>query len=198
LACLFVLPGPMTDPAQLRRILIARRDLIAADERARKSDAIWKRLAEVPAFQQADQALFYISHQSEVDTSMMRRLARELGMLVGAPRSLPGSKAMQFHVLPQDEPLISGAYGILQPPEDLPRVDLSKSTVVLVPGVGFDRRGNRLGFGGGYYDRWLAAEGSGLPTVALAFDEQLLDQLEVQPHDVPVQFIVTDKETLQC
>jgi 5-formyltetrahydrofolate cyclo-ligase len=188
----------MSDAAALRRLLINRRDQLSADERARKSDAIWKRLAEVPAFQLADQAFFYITHGSEVETAMMRRLAREMGMTVCAPRSLPGTRAMHFHVLPEDELFVSGPYGILQPPDDLPLADLGKPSVVLVPGVGFDRRGNRLGFGGGYYDRWLAGEGNGLPTVALAFAEQMVETIPVQDHDIPVQVILTDDETVEC
>jgi 5-formyltetrahydrofolate cyclo-ligase len=188
----------MPDAATLRRLLINRRDQIPEDERARKSDAIWKRLAEVPDFQMAEQALFYISHMSEVDTTFMRRLAREMGLTVCAPRSFPGSRAMQFYALPEDEPLVSGPYGILQPPDDLPPADLSKPSVVLVPGVGFDRQGNRLGFGGGYYDRWLVGDGRGLATVALAFDEQVLDAIPVKLHDVPVKTLVTDKETVEC
>ena len=152
----------------------------------------------MPAFQLAEQALFYISHGSEVDTTMMRRLAREMGLLVCAPRSLPGTRAMHFHVLPADEPFVSGPYGILQPASDLPLADLGKPSVVIVPGVGFDRNGNRMGFGGGYYDRWLANHGRDLPTVALAFSEQILESIPVKDHDIPVQVIVTDQETLEC
>ncbi len=188
----------MTDAATLRPLLIHRRDMLATEDRARKSDEIWKRLAEVPAFQMAEQAYFYISHGSEVDTAMMRRLAREMGLTVCAPRSRPGDHHMQFHVLPEDEPFSSGPYGILQPAAELPLADLSKSGVVLVPGVGFDRHGNRLGFGGGYYDRWLAGDGKGLPTIALAYSEQILESIPVKLHDVPVQFIVTDKETIEA
>jgi 5-formyltetrahydrofolate cyclo-ligase len=195
---LFMSQDPMPDAATLRPILMNRRDQIPEDERARKSDEIWKRLAEVPEFQMAEQALFYISHRSEVDTTFMRRLAREMGLSVCAPRSSPGSRHMQFYVLPEDEPFVSGPYGILQPPDDLPKADLSKPSVVLVPGVGFDRHGNRLGFGGGYYDRWLVGDGKGLPTVALAFDEQVLDAIPVKLHDVPVHLLVTDKETVDC
>jgi 5-formyltetrahydrofolate cyclo-ligase len=188
----------MSDAATLRRLLINRRDMLSADERARKSDALWKRLAEVPAFQLAEQALFYISHGSEVDTTMMRRLAREMGMTVCAPRSLPGNRTMHFHVLPEDELFVSGPYGILQPPEELPLADLGKPSVVLVPGVGFDRQGNRLGFGGGYYDRWLAGEGKGIPTVALSFAEQMVESIPVQEHDIPMQVILTDAEMVEC
>jgi 5-formyltetrahydrofolate cyclo-ligase len=188
----------MSDAATLRKLLIHRRDMLAEPDRARKSDEIWKRLAEVQAFQMAEQALFYISHGSEVDTTFMRRLAREMGLTVCAPRSRPGDHHMQFHILPEDEPFSSGPYGILQPADDLPLADLSKPSVVIVPGVGFDRHGNRLGFGEGYYDRWLAGDGKGLPTVALAYNEQIVEAIPVKIHDIPVQFVVTDKEIIEA
>ncbi len=188
----------MSNAAALRRLLINRRDMLGVAERSAKSDAIWKQLVEVPAFQGAEQALFFISHNSEVDTTMMRRMTRQMGMTVCAPRSQPGNRSMQFYVVPDEEAFESGPYGILQPMASLVLADLRKPSVVIVPGVGFDRKGNRIGFGGGYYDRWLAAEGKGLPTVALAYDEQIVEKIPVQAHDVPVQVIVTDKETLIC
>ena len=188
----------MPDAETLRKSLLKRRDALAPEDRVRKGDAIWKRLMEVPVFQMAEQALFYISHGSEVDTAVMRRLAREMGLTVCAPRSRPGDRHMHFHTLPEDEPLSSGPYGILQPAEDLPLADLSKPSVVVVPGVGFDLRGNRLGFGGGYYDRWLAGDGKGLPTVGLAFHEQLEDAIPVKVHDIPVQWLVTDHQLVDC
>jgi 5-formyltetrahydrofolate cyclo-ligase len=186
------------DASEMRKRALERRAAMPAALRLQRSDAIWKRLVEVPEFQQAPQALFFITHGSEVETEVMRRLSRELGMVVAAPRAEPSSRAMRFHVLDGDEALIPGPYGILQPSSEAPLAALSPDTVVLVPGSVFDRRGNRLGFGGGYYDRWLAGEGKGLPTVGLAFHEQLVEQVPVQPHDVPLRWIVTDKESVDC
>jgi 5-formyltetrahydrofolate cyclo-ligase len=157
--------------------------------RIARSDAIWKRLVELEPFQRAGQALFFVTHGSEVETETMRRLCRELGMGVGAPRCEPASRSMRFHVLPEDESLSSGPYGIAQPAPD---------TVVLVPGAVFDRSGNRLGYGSGFYDRWLAGEGRGLVTVALAFHEQVVRRVPVQPWDVPVRWLVTDREVVDC
>jgi 5-formyltetrahydrofolate cyclo-ligase len=185
------------DAKALRELVRKRRDGMPERERLRKSDEIWKRLVELPAFQMASTALFYVSFSSEVETAMMRTLARELGMTVACPRSRPGDKGMAFHVLASDDDLSPGAYGILQPSAETPLADL-KEAVVLVPGMAFDRQGHRLGFGGGYYDRWLAGPGKGLPTVALAFHEQMVDQVPQEPHDVPVQWVVTDKDTVDC
>lgn len=166
-------------------------------ERQRKSDEVWKRLVEVPAFQMASVALFYVSFSTEVETGMMRAMARELGMTVACPRSRPGDKGMRFHVLAGDDELSPGAYGILQPTAETPVADL-KGAVVLVPGMVFDRQGHRLGFGSGYYDRWLAGEGKGLPTIGLAFHEQLVDAVPTQSHDIAMDWVLTDKETIDC
>lgn len=184
-------------PQQLRDLVKKRRDGIPERERLRKSDEVWKRLVEVPAFQTASTALFYVSTGSEVETAMMRSLARDLGMTVACPRSRPGDKSMRFHVLAGDDELSPGAYGILQPVAETPLADL-KDAVVLVPGLVFDRWGRRLGFGSGYYDRWLAGEGKGLPAIGLAFHEQLVDHVPVQPHDVDMDWVVTDKEAIAC
>lgn len=186
------------DAEALRRRILGARDKMPAAVRLNRSDAVWKRLVEVPAYQTAPLALFFITHGTEVETAMMRRLSRELGIAVAAPRSEPGSHSMRFHLLEDDEAMVPGAYGILQPPPEAPLAVLTPDTVVLVPGAVFDRKGNRLGFGGGYYDRWLSGEGKGLATVGLAFREQVVEAVPVQPHDVPVDLLVTDEEVVDC
>jgi len=186
------------DASQLRTLILGHRNAIPPDVRLKRSDAIWKRLVEVPAFQTARLALFYVTLGSEVETGMMRRLSRALGMAVAAPRAEPSGRRMRFHLLPSDDALIVGPYGVLQPAADAPLAPLGAGAVVLVPGTVFDAGGNRLGMGGGFYDRWLSGEGRGLPTIGLAFHEQVVDQVPASPHDVPVQWLVTDKETHAC
>lgn len=183
---------------EIRRAALAARDGLEAGLRQKKSDALWKRLVELPAFQTASLALFYLSFGSEVDTGLMRRITLELGMQVACPRSRPGERSMVFHRLESDEELSPGPYGILQPAADAPLADLKQACVVLVPGLVFDRGGARLGYGAGYYDRWLAGPGRGIASVGLAFHEQLVDSLALQPHDVPLDYLVTDVETVDC
>jgi 5-formyltetrahydrofolate cyclo-ligase len=76
--------------------------------------------------------------------------------------------------------------------------DLNVPSVVLVPGSVFDRSGKRLGMGQGYYDRWLAAEGRKLPTIGLAFETQLVPDVPVTSLDIPVQWLVTENESIHC
>jgi 5-formyltetrahydrofolate cyclo-ligase len=152
----------------------------------------------LPEFQAASQALFYISFKSEVDTTLMRELTRELGMDVAAPRALHADKRMVFYYLSNEDELESGPYGILQPPAN-PRnlIDLAVASVILVPGLVFDFACNRLGWGVGFYDRFLAAEGKGIPKLGLAFDCQLVDQAPVQPYDVAVDLVVTESRVIR-
>jgi 5-formyltetrahydrofolate cyclo-ligase len=183
---------------ELRALVSKRRDALSEEERSSKSEAIWKRLAELPEFKAASQALFYVSFKSEVDTFLMRQLASDLGMAVAVPRGHQGDKRMTFYYLKNDEELESGPYGILQPPADPENVvELEDPTVIIVPGLVFDKQGNRLGWGAGFYDRFLAGEGRGFPKIGLAFDCQVLDTLPVAPHDVPVDLLVTESRVLR-
>lgn len=186
-------------PEAIRERIRRKRDALSAGERAAKSEAIWKRLMEVPDFQRASQALFYISFQSEVETGLMRQLARDLGMGVAVPRAYPKEKRLVFFDLGSDEALESGPYGILQPREDSDLMtEMENPGVVLVPGTAFDPQGNRLGWGGGYYDQFLNREGRGLPSIGLAFECQIVENIPAQAHDVPVDWIVTEERTLNC
>jgi 5-formyltetrahydrofolate cyclo-ligase len=186
-----------TEASRLRRAALELRDALPIPERAARSSAIWKRLVEVPEFRDARQALFFVSFGSEVDTAPMRERARILGMAVAVPKCVPATKSMRFHLAPSERLLLPGAYGILEPPEDAPEADLTLATAVLVPGSAFDRNGNRLGMGAGYYDRWLPEAGRGMPRIGLAFDVQLFDAVPVQAWDQPLDILVTDRETLR-
>jgi 5-formyltetrahydrofolate cyclo-ligase len=190
--------GGGMEASELRRRALEARKALPPVLRLERSEAIWKRLLDVPAFQRASQALFFVSHGSEVETLAMRRLCRERGVAVAVPRCDVPRHGMSFHSLGEPEALLPGAHGILEPAPDAPRAVLGSDTVVLVPGSVFDRQGRRLGMGGGYYDRWLSGEGKGLCTFGLAFHEQVVEQVPVESHDVPVQWLITDRESVHC
>jgi 5-formyltetrahydrofolate cyclo-ligase len=186
------------DASALRERANRLRDSLGAEERSKKSEEIWKRLSGLEAFRRAGQALFYVSFKSEVDTSLMRALSRELGMDVAVPRGRLKDKSMAFHYLENEGSLESGPYGILQPPDDPATLaDLSIPSVILVPGLVFDFKCNRLGWGAGYYDRFLSGPGRGLPSIGLGFECQLAEEVPVGPHDVPLDFLVTESRVLQ-
>jgi 5-formyltetrahydrofolate cyclo-ligase len=178
---------------ELRKKAGSLRDALSPSERAGKSGLIGQRLAELPEFKGASQALFYVSFKSEVDTAPMREMARSLGKTVAVPRSEAPGRRLIFQTLHSDGELEPGPYGVLQPRHDIEKIaDFELPSVVIVPGLAFDPEGNRLGWGAGYYDRFLAGEGAGLPSIGLAFDCQVMEQLPRGPHDVPVNFLITE------
>lgn len=183
---------------ELRSRILAVRDSLRPDSRLQRSESIARRLGAVPLFLKASLVLVYMSRGSEVETGPVRCLARERGMKLAVPRCVPSTHSLHFHLLDEREILEPGPYNIPQPPEASPRAEIGPGALVLVPGSVFDRCGNRLGMGGGYYDRWLSAEGRGLPVLGLAFHEQLVGNVPVGPFDVPVHWLVTDRESFAC
>jgi 5-formyltetrahydrofolate cyclo-ligase len=196
--CLPIIIRETVEAADLRKAVLEQRRAMPDALRLQFSEAIGKGLLELRAFQEARTALFFVTHGSEVETRPMRRRARELGLAVAVPRCEPSDRSMRFHVLDEPEALHAGPYGILEPGPEAPLIRLDPGAVVLVPGSVFDRRGNRLGMGGGYYDRWLAGEGRGLPTIGLAFHAQLVPEVPVGPLDVPVRWLVTERGVIDC
>ena len=129
----------------------------------------------------------------EPDTS---RLIGELvrrGKTVGLPRMLPGHR-MEVRRFCPDRPLVTVSFGISEPGEDCPLLDRQAVDLVLVPAVCYDRRGFRLGFGGGYYDRWLenfSGFKAGLCRAAV-----LQDSVPTEAHDARVDVLITERESL--
>ncbi len=137
--------------------------------------------------------MFFASFRSEVDTVPMIRQALQSGKRILLPK-VKGNALELFEITDLDADMASGAWGIPEPrtgkPGHLEDVDL-----MVVPGAAFDERGNRIGYGAGYYDKLLPAF-KGM-TVALAFEEQIVLNVPVDAHDVPVRKIVTEKRIIQ-
>jgi 5-formyltetrahydrofolate cyclo-ligase len=132
-----------------------------------------------------------------VNTEPLVHAAWDAGKTVLAPKVYWKDHHMTpiaIHSL--DEGLAEGAYGVREPIGGRP-FDPEQIDMVIVPAVAYDRRGNRLGKGGGFYDRFLAAGALRARACGLAFDEQLLDALPVGPHDEPVGMVVTDTDVLR-
>ncbi|MCM3692422.1 5-formyltetrahydrofolate cyclo-ligase [Neobacillus niacini] len=136
-----------------------------------------------------------ISKQPEVDTYQIIRKAWESGKEVVAPKCHPKEKILTFHKITQFSQLESVFYGLLEPIiEKTIEVMPKDIDLLIVPGLAFTREGFRLGFGGGYYDRYLP-QYSG-KTISLAFDFQVIPQFTIEEHDIPVSIIITNDEVI--
>ena len=120
---------------------------------------------------------------------------RERGVALVLPRVV-GPERLALHRVDADTPLVPGPFGILEPPENAPAVAPADIDLVIVPGVAFDGACRRVGHGGGYYDRLLAGLNRAV-RVGFAFDEQVLDEVSCEEHDICVDILVTPSRTLR-
>ena len=137
----------------------------------------------------------YMSFGGEFDTSQWVAAVRASGRRLVLPRVDGASRAIRIHeVRDLQRELAAGVWGIREPRVDLcPEVSASEVGLVLVPGVAFTRRGERLGYGGGYYDRFIRGLGLPRPTlVAAAFELQVLEELPISERDQRVDLLVTE------
>lgn len=160
----------------------------------RKSDhLLLERFLSLPQVEAAPSLLLFYGTGTEPDTGALLEPLLALGKTVALPRCLPGRR-MEARVYRGKEHLTPGPFGIPEPDMSCPILAREAAALILVPNLLCDRRGYRLGQGGGYYDRYLAGfQGF---TVALCRDALLRDEIPTQPHDVPVQLVVTETRSL--
>ena len=151
-------------------------------------------------FQKADRVLIYLSKDEEVGTDNLLGRALELGKRVCVPVVDQETDELQVSELPGPEiDFRIGAFGVREPTkEGLNFVSSDQVDLVIVPGLAFDRRGGRIGYGKGYYDRLLKRLGSQIPRIALAFEFQVLDTVPQEENDIQVDAIITEKSTMNC
>jgi 5-formyltetrahydrofolate cyclo-ligase len=179
-----------------RQAMMAARDALPVAARLAASAAITARIAALPSFIAARTVLLTLPFRSEWDTLPLVEQALAAGKTVAAPRVNRATRMLDLHSLSDSaRALVPGAFGIPEPAATADRVAPESVEWVLVPGVAFDRTGRRLGYGGGYYDRLLPLLGHAT-RVAGAFDLQLVDRVPWAPHDVCVDVIVTESQTL--
>lgn len=166
-----------------------------AEDRFKKSRKILKKLFATRKVKQARTILFYASFDGEVETFEMIKQAQRLGKKIALPVILKDQKRIVPALIenPQED-LRIGHYGIKEPKDVCMRfVGLEQIDLILVPGVAFDKKNNRLGRGQGYYDRFLSAVPASIPAFGLAFDFQIVDGLpRPQKHDVKVSRVITN------
>ena len=182
------------DKKFLRREGMARRRGLTTRQRQQKSREIAGRLIQSQLFQQAKSLFCYISMENEVHTEAMIEAALAAGKAVSIPYVLDRAKGLMCAAQLKDmADLVVGEYNILTlPPEQVVPVEPSAIDLVIVPGSAFDRAGHRIGMGGGYYDRFLQ-QAAGAVRAAVAYECQLFDNIAVDEHDQPMDYIFTEK-----
>lgn len=170
------------------------RNNINIKNKEQKTEEITKKFINTTQFKNAEIIAIYKSFSSEVSTEEIIKYALKSGKKIALPR-VNKSKLDFYEIKSIDEKLIKSNFGIEEPIENSKTfVDKQKIDLVVVPGLAFDKEKNRLGYGGGFYDRFLA--GINALKIGICFDEQLLknETLPVKETDVKLDIIITDKE----
>lgn len=155
------------------------------EDRARKSQSIKRKLFRTSVFKKAKVVMFYLSFGGEVDTQEMIKAAQKLGKIVAVPICAGNRRVIRPCRLTDKSKLKKGPYGICEPAvKNL--IKIKDLDLVIVPGLAFDKEGNRLGRGRGCYDYFLKKLSKDIPTIGLAFDFQILPTLPTTKTDTKV------------
>ena len=177
----------------IRKRLLRLRRTIDEEERLKLSEKIKKKLFDLPEYRGAEVIMFYMAHDKEVETREM--IAESLG---SKKVLLPKVDIKEGKIIPVEiknlDDVEKGAFGIYEPrgkEEYSGKIDM-----VIVPGIAFDLRGYRIGYGKGFYDRFLKDVSS--LKVGLAFDFQVVGRIIEDVNDVPVDIVITERRIIRC
>ncbi|PRO42821.1 5-formyltetrahydrofolate cyclo-ligase [Bacillus sp. LLTC93] len=177
---------------ELRLQTLAKLDQMIAEEFERSTAFLHEHLFQLPAWQQANTIALTMSRGKEVPTMPLIEKAWQEGKTVCVPTCFPETKEMTFYEYTPETKMTSRYFGLLEPdPASSPAVHKKAIDLIIVPGVCFDQHGYRIGYGGGYYDRYLADYHGA--TLALCLSVQQVDHLPAEPHDISVSIMVSEK-----
>lgn len=185
------------DKKKMRDVILRQRDAMSPAARSSASRAIIEKICALPQYGTAKVVLTYMGFGTEIDTQpFFERIVND-GKTAVLPRVDRATQTLILHSARSMPELITSKYGILEPGTDAPTVAISNIDFVLMPGVAFDRNGNRLGYGRGYYDKLVSTANPALARVAAGFSCQIVESVPVGPHDKKVDCIITDNEIIK-
>ena len=183
---------------RLREEHLAAREVLSEQERVRLDNCITQKLLASPEYAEAITVLTYVSVSSEVSTRMFIECALRDGKTVAVPRCMPGRR-LEFVAITFLDQLIAAPFGLLEPPKELPALteEQMNASICIVPALLVDIKGYRLGYGAGFYDRFLSTYPG--KKICLAYQQNL--SRTMLPHttfDVAVDEVITESDVLTC
>ncbi|HHT96611.1 MAG TPA: 5-formyltetrahydrofolate cyclo-ligase [Clostridiales bacterium] len=185
----------------LRTYIRKLRDNIEDENRNIFNERIYKTLISNELYKNSKAIYAYMSFDSEVDTVKLSEHILNNNKELYLPRI--NGKDMDFYKVNDLSSLVKSKFGLLEPDDDDNNIDkyiYSKKDkkLMIIPGIAFDLNGNRIGYGGGYYDKFLNKYNDSFIKVAIAYDIQLVNHINNEGHDIKVDYILTNKGLLKC
>ncbi|KPJ61915.1 MAG: hypothetical protein AMS15_05530 [Planctomycetes bacterium DG_23] len=180
-----------------RRIVQEKIARLTENERQEKSKSVEGRLFSLDEFQRSKVIMFFVGVSDEVDTAKLLARALDEGKIVALPKTYMNRGDLAAFAIKGLSELQPGTFGILEPPEAWP-IAVASIDFIVVPARAYDRKGNRLGRGKGFYDRFLAQTDLTAVRCGVAFDCQIFPHIAHTPSDEPVDIIITESEVIRC
>lgn len=182
----------------LREQVLSLRSALTAEERAFKSQRIQSIVIQTREFQEARTIMLFMNFRDEVETTELAQGVLDLGKRLVLPRCAPKGVLIPALIRDLEKDIESGMWGIREPKrEGLTEVDPLEIDCIIVPGAAFDAQGNRLGYGGGFYDRFFERVKEDTPRIALAFHCQIVDRIPVEVYDKKVNMLITEQGVMR-
>ncbi|WP_051569156.1 5-formyltetrahydrofolate cyclo-ligase [Alkaliphilus transvaalensis] len=184
----------------IRQEILNKREGLDQQAVQEKSEKIYDLLTATDHYQKAQCVMLFLSFRNEVDTNKIIQDLLKANKRVFIPVTVPKTKALIVSELKDPiNDLEVGTFGVLEPKKEALRpVSPDLLDLIIVPGVAFDKRGYRIGYGAGYYDRFLPNINPQVPLIALALEVQMIDLVPNDNYDFPVQYIITENQIITC
>ncbi|MCX5642313.1 MAG: 5-formyltetrahydrofolate cyclo-ligase [Candidatus Omnitrophica bacterium] len=174
-----------------------KRESLTEKEVAARSERIKKCVLHDPDFKKAEVIALYASFRNEVNTMNLIKEALSVAKKIGLPKTNIRTRALTFYLVKDLSDLCAGAYGIPEPNENCKLLPASEINLVIMPGIAFDETGCRIGFGGGYYDRFLRQVPPAIKKIALAYEFQILkEKIPDLAKDAKIDKIITEERVI--
>lgn len=184
----------MQEKKDIRKEVLEKRMALTKEELVEKSKIICNSFLELPQYKEADLIYIYMDFKNEVMTKQIIEDAWEKKKRVAIPKVVE-NQIIFYELVKEQEKLKEGYFGIREPKMSQPIMD--SEGLMVVPGIAFDKQGYRIGYGKGFYDRYLHANNI-KHKISLVFELQMVDKVPNDKYDIPIDMIITEKQMIQC
>jgi 5-formyltetrahydrofolate cyclo-ligase len=184
----------------LKNQILEKRNSLTKEEIKEKSDLIKSNLYSLQEFKEAKNILFYVSFNSEVGTqTVIKELLKNKGGKIIVPYVAKNDPILQLSELGDFNELEPRTFNILEPKQSyIKEFNPEKLDLIIIPGVVFDLKGQRIGYGYGYYDRFLKTLRKKTKKIGLAYELQIVEKIPEERHDIPVDVVVSEERIIRC
>ena len=183
----------MGDKRELRKIMRSKRNQLLTEQKEKYDKVIFDKVISNPMYLNAKVLFVYVSYENEVNTHEIINHSLLSGKIVCVPKVISNDMGMAAIEIKNFNELTPGAYGILEPSSHKGIVIApEKIDMTILPGLAFDKLGGRLGYGGGFYDRYLSATRNDSNKIALGYNFQLVDKVPTEDFDIPIDDVITN------